>query len=912
MAATVATFTGGDPGEGLDLEGTFTYALNIGPSGVAGRVGDAVFQTDNVAGARVTAENAIATGGWGAANFGEGENDRNLATVMNSIRWSGSPATVEVVLTVEPGVDYKLQLLFRENCCGNRAFSVFIDGELAVASLMPALEQAGDGTFEDNRDTVGVVVTHEFTAESDELVIVLDGSLEDPLENDRNPILNGLTLERLTPVTDTDDDGLPDEWELRHFSNLEQGGSDDYDEDGLDNLGEFNAGTDPANADTDGDGLTDGEEVHEHKTSPTAVDTDGDRVPDSMEVARGSNPLEADSDGDGFDDFHELQLLTDPADPDSVPRNTVVVPFTGPDDLDFEGTFVYAVNAANEEDGGQIGDAYFTSDTYPGISLTSSGVDNNWNAGIDYGQDTAEQFVLQTVMRSIRWSDASSPTPAVTLTLSDLEPGATYKLQLLFSEYQWARGFDVYVNGRQVADDFAPFLWQGGTRPTPRNSGVALVRTFVANRSEAVIVLDGRGLAWPGVTDRNPILNGATLEFLEGLVDTDGDSLPDPWEMEFFGNLDQAAADDPDSDGLSNLEEFRSGTHPLRADTDGDGLSDGDEVNEHQTDPTRSDTDGDGLSDGAELQTHGTDPNAADTDEDGLTDGAEILTHGTDPLKADTDGDGIGDAEEIAFGLDPLQPEPPTEFRNVTVQSFWGGDPDEGLDLQGTFKYAINVGTTGAAGQAGDANFTADNVPGVTVIAQNEVSNWAQPEYGDSEADDVLERVMGSIRWSPNPQRWRVELANLVPGSTYKLQVLVFEQCCGSRVYNLVADGQTLVENFMPAVVHNGANNIYEGAVVSVEFTTHRSRLVIVGDGPGATEDGDRNATLSGITLEVLEEVDLPDVAVEVSDGNLVITFDGVLQSADSVEGPYEDVEAQSPVTVTPEGSMKFYRSVRR
>jgi hypothetical protein len=45
-----------------------------------------------------------------------------------------------------------------------------------------------------------------------------------------------------------------------------------------------------------------------------------------------------------------------------------------------------------------------------------------------------------------------------------------------------------------------------------------------------------------------------------------------------------------------------------------------------------------------EVLTVGTDPVDADTDGDGLTDGDEVEHVGTDPTNADTDGDGIGNA----------------------------------------------------------------------------------------------------------------------------------------------------------------------------------------------------------------------------------------------------------------------------
>ena len=46
---------------------------------------------------------------------------------------------------------------------------------------------------------------------------------------------------------------------------------------------------------------------------------------------------------------------------------------------------------------------------------------------------------------------------------------------------------------------------------------------------------------------------------------------------------------DIDRDGLSNAEEIDLGTEPLNPDTDGDGLTDGDEVNEFGTDPLTAD-----------------------------------------------------------------------------------------------------------------------------------------------------------------------------------------------------------------------------------------------------------------------------------------------------------------------------------
>ena len=95
------------------------------------------------------------------------------------------------------------------------------------------------------------------------------------------------------------------------------------------------------------------------------------------------------------------------------------------------------------------------------------------------------------------------------------------------------------------------------------------------------------------------------------------------------------------------------GLDPLVADTDGDGLGDGEELNTILSDPLLSDTDGDGLGDGAEVNTHGSSPLKADTDDDGLNDRIEVEVHHTNPAKADSDDDGFDDSFEINTGFDP-------------------------------------------------------------------------------------------------------------------------------------------------------------------------------------------------------------------------------------------------------------------
>ncbi len=62
--------------------------------------------------------------------------------------------------------------------------------------------------------------------------------------------------------------------------------------------------------------------------------------------------------------------------------------------------------------------------------------------------------------------------------------------------------------------------------------------------------------------------------------DSDSDGMNDEYEVKHSLNpLDYTDASlDADEDGLTNLQEFEYDTNPLKADTDGDGVSDGDEI----------------------------------------------------------------------------------------------------------------------------------------------------------------------------------------------------------------------------------------------------------------------------------------------------------------------------------------------
>jgi hypothetical protein len=84
-----------------------------------------------------------------------------------------------------------------------------------------------------------------------------------------------------------------------------------------------------------------------------------------------------------------------------------------------------------------------------------------------------------------------------------------------------------------------------------------------------LVLASGNGYRIAGqATARVALVDSATL-------DSDGDGLPDFWELRFGLNPSLADSDeDGDGDGLSNLREYQLGTSPILRDSDGDGVDD--------------------------------------------------------------------------------------------------------------------------------------------------------------------------------------------------------------------------------------------------------------------------------------------------------------------------------------------------
>ncbi|MFA6888272.1 MAG: hypothetical protein WC254_02135 [Candidatus Woesearchaeota archaeon] len=322
----------------------------------------------------------------------------------------------------------------------------------------------------------------------------------------------------------------------------------------------------------------------------------------------------------------------------------------------------------------------------------------------------------------------------------------------------------------------------------------------------------------------DPELASSTPENL----DSDGDTMIDLWEDHFGLDKNDAsdASADLDGDGLTNLEEYTLGSDPSELDTDGDGLSDGTEVNLEGTDPTLRDTDGDGLSDSSEVDTTGryiTDPTLADTDADGLTDKEEIVTFGTDPTLADTDSDGLNDSEEITIGTEPTMRDTDSDSLADGPELIMGFDPlTDDLSSSSMLDFNINDAAWTPHPPVVPTYFGASPLENyavdVTVIT---VSGMKYLDMSSTSADGVL---MNTSFYTVNPSNWIIVKANVNPGTFSSTDVwpivhLVKDGVCSHPpTYSLAIDNGAYA--FKIALSGPSIETVTSGTTVPISGTT--------------------------------------------------------------------------------------------
>ncbi|MDA0812839.1 MAG: hypothetical protein O3C21_10680, partial [Verrucomicrobia bacterium] len=505
-----------------------------------------------------------------------------------------------------------------------------------------------------------------------------------------------------------DGDNIPSEWETGSDRGVARGldpnvndGDADPDGDTLTNFEEFELGTHPQLADTDGDGLKDNEET---VTDPLNADSDGDTLLDGAEVLiHKTDPNKTDSDGDQFEDQAEIAGGSDPLVAASIPVDN--------------GDILLGVNFVG-------GNANSPGAAVAGIAgVIAQGGWNNAPGGAGDPISLVDAGNKASALR-VKW--ATNGPGAIGAEPADDNANASLMHGVLLPRGSGAGGDDVItqVELRNIAyPAFNLYLYvvsDGGAEATFTANDETIVATVEPFDGDFVQITEdfdaGNYILFEGLTGPTLTITGnadsgapgiAGFQIVRSTTDTDGDGMPNVWEEanDLDPNVDDSALD-PDNDGSNNLAEFKANTDPQDSDTDRDGLLDGVETNT-------------GIF--ASATNTGTNPRSRDTDKDGLSDKVETNTGvvvsatdtGTDPNKADTDGDGVSDGIEIAESTNPFDK---NSFPPFPVPiAYWSFDDGAQTtdDLIGQTPGTVNGGATFVEGHTGNAGDLAINFDGV-------------------------------------------------------------------------------------------------------------------------------------------------------------------------------------------------------
>jgi hypothetical protein len=491
----------------------------------------------------------------------------------------------------------------------------------------------------------------------------------------------------------------------------------DADGDGLDNLGEQDAESDPNDPDTDDDGLTDGDEANLHGTDPTVADTDGDGLTDGDEVnLHGSDPTVTDTDGDGLEDGEEVNVLgTDPADDDTDGDGLT-------DDFEVEHSFDPLVGG--DEDGDPDADGLSN------LGEQAVGTDPH-DADTDRDALTDGEEALETGTEPlIGDADGGGRNDGAELLVDGTDPfdGAddapTVPMGRLLVD---ADGFNWPIDRNGTTDNAFP------DRAFRSGLGLRVDNIIFPEFYEAVTEEEGRELVLgPALIGRLRVVrkifvpnDDAFIRYLEILINRSDEEVAAQVRLQSSLSssirttfIDTSSGDRifDENDRWAITDETRTSQNyptvlhifsdrftraqPSSTFFDHNGIISfafdvavppGGRVivmhlaskSDDQTAAAASaqaidnlegsvrkgisgaegheivnffalpDADGDVLGDEEEILL-GTDPGNPDSDGDGVLDGFEVKIHGTDPLNPDSDGDGLTDGDELdVHGTDP-------------------------------------------------------------------------------------------------------------------------------------------------------------------------------------------------------------------------------------------------------------------
>ena len=449
---------------------------------------------------------------------------------------------------------------------------------------------------------------------------------------------------------DRDGDGYSNNQEVTDGSNPDDSSSlpTDRDADGISNTDEASNGTDPDNADTDGDGINDGTEGTTDSDGDGTIDalesnntdTDSDGVPDQSD-SQNTDPNN-DSDGDGVSNQNEVAQGSDPqdrdTDQDGVEDNNDVSPTDPESDSDGDGL--------SDSDEQIIGSNPLSADTdSDGISDDVEVLLNDDDVARDTDGDGTPDYADQ--------DDDGDGTPTINESGDSDGDGIT--------DSRDADSNPNDSNGNDSDNDGIPDPSECTTPSHCRDSDNDGTPDYMDEDS------DNNGI--DDINEGNPERDsdGDGIPDVQD-TDDDGDGISDEDE---YADADNPSSEDTDNDGIPDYKDSDSDQSDGRNDSDNDGLSDEEEIGDDANNPRDSDADGipdyadtDSDNDGMSDRDEGT----TDTDNDGIIDVLEsaLLDADTDGVpdqfddanmnpENDTDGDGFSNLTEVLAGSNPMQ-----------------------------------------------------------------------------------------------------------------------------------------------------------------------------------------------------------------------------------------------------------------
>lgn len=313
---------------------------------------------------------------------------------------------------------------------------------------------------------------------------------------------------------DADKDGMSDLWETQNGLNpAVNDRAGDRDGDGLTNIREFQLGTRADLLDTDGDGLPDEWEVRYglDPLRPAALtdDSDGDGLTDLQEFKAGTNPLVADTDGDGIPDGWEMKYGLDPR---------------------------RAADAGEDPDG----------DGRTNLQEYQTGTDPN-----DYYDG-----ILPEITSLLAANQQPGPNGLVSVRVSRIGGALLGNAPIQFEVTEGGLLLSGTVGGNGSS-----------SLPNVRTDAQGVARVYVRFPSPAASVSSILATAVSSVQRKT-----LAIVLSPPFVDTDGDGLPDDWEMKYLGTLGAGAGEDPGGVGRSLFQSWEQGASPWPGALIGAGL----------------------------------------------------------------------------------------------------------------------------------------------------------------------------------------------------------------------------------------------------------------------------------------------------------------------------------------------------